>query len=882
MKRFILLICLALSCTVLSAQDFSVHGIVVDESGEPIPYAAIVEETLLRGTYTEENGSFTLMLPKGRHTVTVIYTGYRTEHRTVDVGSRLDTLRFEMKEETLMMDKVVVTAKNVDSNNGTSAYRVDNQAIQQIQAMNLNDVMSLLPGGKLGAPDFNSVQQANIRSAVSSSYNSFGTSVIVNGMALSNDANMQAANPGAGLGGSNSTVGGGIDLRSISAAGIESVEVITGVPSAKYGNLASGAIIVESKVGTSPLYVSANVNATSYQGAVSKGFLLGKKGGVMNADLSCTYSQDSPVQRKNYYQNISFGARWMKQISKKLDWNNTISLQSYFGFNGQRYEPEEKIRNVSKVNSENINLSVTGDMTFRKAWTLSYSLTGSINNQFSHYKTSEAGPLPLTEALETGTYITGYSPILFSAEQIMKGLPVTLGANADLSKSIKKDKWSFNFLTGLQYSYDKNFGKGRSIVGSVATAGGGIGARNANFYEVPASNTLSAYHETSMFYGGRAVAPRLRLGLRYDFMNGRYNLLSPRLSASVKFVERLRLRASWGLAYKAPAMIQLYPGPAYYDYTNLSWYATDPAERLAIVSTYVYQPTNEHLRPSHTNTVELGADFDAPWLNVRLTAYHKILSGGISHSPELLLLDRQNYKVVESPKGQPPVVVPDEGNIDILVREKLVMKNNMKEVTDGLELTIEPPRIEQTHTEFNFQASYVRTRQIDDGYYFQLSRYVVGDAKARYGVYDRTEYISRVSSGRLTAIQHIPSLRLIFTLSTELNFVNYREPVPASLYPVAYYDGEGRFHEIPLSDRESSQYADLKLPDATYEINDKKPVYANFHLQVRKEIKGGHSFSLYANNFLWYNPTYVYNGVRRTLNDTVNFGFAMSFRIGGK
>lgn len=208
MKRFILLICLALSCTVLSAQDFSVHGIVVDESGEPIPYAAIVEETLLRGTYTEENGSFTLMLPKGRHTVTVIYTGYRTEHRTVDVGSRLDTLRFEMKEETLMMDKVVVTAKNVDSNNGTSAYRVDNQAIQQIQAMNLNDVMSLLPGGKLGAPDFNSVQQANIRSAVSSSYNSFGTSVIVNGMALSNDANMQAANPGAGLGGSNSTVGG--------------------------------------------------------------------------------------------------------------------------------------------------------------------------------------------------------------------------------------------------------------------------------------------------------------------------------------------------------------------------------------------------------------------------------------------------------------------------------------------------------------------------------------------------------------------------------------------------------------------------------------------------------------------------------------------------
>lgn len=882
MKTFMIFLMLCLSCTVISAQDFDVHGIVVDEKGEPIPYAAIVEEALLRGTYTGEDGRFRFQLPKGRHTVTVIYTGYCTERRTVDVGRKTDTLVFEMKEETLMMDKVVVTAKSVDSKNGTSAYRVDNQAIQQIQAMSLNDIMSLLPGGKIEAPDFNSAQQANIRSAVTSSYNSFGTSVIVNGMALSNDANMQAANPSTGLGGGGSTVGGGIDLRSISAAGIQSVEVITGVPSAKYGNLASGAIIVESKVGTSPLYVSANVNATSYQGAVSKGFLLGRKGGVMNADLSYTYSQDSPVQRKNYYQNISFGARWMKQVSRKLDWNNTVSLQTYFGFNGQRFEPEEKIRNVSELNNQNINLSITGDMTFKKAGTLTYSLSGGIDNQYSHNKTAEAGPLPLVEALETGTYITGYSPILFNAEQIMKGLPVNFSANVDMSKGVRKDRMSWNFMTGIQYTFDKNFGEGRSIVGSVASAGGGIGARDANFYEVPASNTLSAYHETSMFYDGEIAAPRLRLGVRYDFMNFRYHLVAPRLSASVKLIERLRLRASWGLAYKAPAMIQLYPGPAYYDYTNLSYYATEPAERLAIVSTYVYQPTNEHLKPSHTNTVELGADLDAPWLNVRLTAYHKVLSNGISHSPELLLLNRQNYKVVDTPAGEPPVVEPDEGNVDILVREKLVMKNNMTETTDGLELTIEPPMIKPTHTEFNFQTSYVRTRQHDSGYYMQLSRYVVGDAKARYGVYDRAQYISRLSSGRLTVIQHIPALRLIFTLSAELNFVNYREPVPASVYPFAYYDGTGNFHEIPEEYRTSEEFADLKLADSMYEITDKKPFYANFHLQVRKEIKGGHSFSLYANNFLWYNPTYVFKETRRTLNGTVNFGFAMSFRIGGK
>ena len=37
---------------------------------------------------------------------------------------------------------------------------------------------------------------------------------------------------------------------------------------------------------------------------------------------------------------------------------------------------------------------------------------------------------------------------------------------------------------------------------------------------------------------------------------------------------------------------------------------------------------------------------------------------------------------------------------------------------------------------------------------------------------------------------------------------------------------------------------------------------------------------MYINNFLWYNPTYVYNGTRKTLNETVSFGFGMSFLLG--
>lgn len=135
------------------------------------------------------------------------------------------------------MKDVVVTARQVESKEGTSSYRIDDQAIKQIQAMNLQDVLSLLPGKKMASSNYNTVQQADIRSAVSTSYNNIGTSVIVNGMAMSNDANMQVSNPSMSQTATYSSAGKGLDLRSISAAGIESVEVITGVASAKYGNL---------------------------------------------------------------------------------------------------------------------------------------------------------------------------------------------------------------------------------------------------------------------------------------------------------------------------------------------------------------------------------------------------------------------------------------------------------------------------------------------------------------------------------------------------------------------------------------------------------------------------------------------------------------------
>ncbi|MBL1488578.1 hypothetical protein ELC62_29465, partial [Klebsiella pneumoniae] len=72
----------------------------------------------------------------------------------------------------------------------------------------------------------------------------------------------------------------GIGTRSISVENIESVEVITGVPSAEYGDLGSGMVRVTTKKGRTPWNIVFAVNPRTYEVSASKGFELGK--GVMN------------------------------------------------------------------------------------------------------------------------------------------------------------------------------------------------------------------------------------------------------------------------------------------------------------------------------------------------------------------------------------------------------------------------------------------------------------------------------------------------------------------------------------------------------------------------------------------------------------------------
>lgn len=81
----------------------------------------------------------------------------------------------------------------------------------------------------------NSTEKASIRKG-----DALGTQIILDGIPLTNNANMQI-----GIG--QSTANSGLDLRNIPAENIKEVEIIRGIPSVQYGDFTDGLMIVKTK-----------------------------------------------------------------------------------------------------------------------------------------------------------------------------------------------------------------------------------------------------------------------------------------------------------------------------------------------------------------------------------------------------------------------------------------------------------------------------------------------------------------------------------------------------------------------------------------------------------------------------------------------------------
>ena len=296
-KRLLFFIIIFCQLATLHAQQITIAGRVADEETQkPIEFASILMKENGLWAITGADGTFRIKnIPAGKVMLTIQCLGYATRQIALDINKDIPRLRINLKQENLKLDEVTVTAKRKD-NESTTSYTIDRAALDQQQLLNVSDIATLLPGGKTVNATLMSDNRMALRSGSQEKGNaSFGTAIEVDGMRLDNNASAGET--------------AGASTRTISASNIESIEIVTGIPSVEYGDLSNGVVKVNTRKGKSPFIVEGKLNQHTQQIALNKGFDLGHRNGVLNASFEHARSFSNAASPHTAYQRCILSVR---------------------------------------------------------------------------------------------------------------------------------------------------------------------------------------------------------------------------------------------------------------------------------------------------------------------------------------------------------------------------------------------------------------------------------------------------------------------------------------------------------------------------------------------------------------------------------------------
>lgn len=146
-KKIVLSLITVLSfCSLALAQNKQVTGTVTDEKGEPVIGATVVAEGTSAGTATNVEGQFSLMVPANA-TLAISYLGYKTDKVSV---AGLTTINVTLKENTEVLDDVIIMGYGTGKKIGTVIGSVDQVKSEKIENRPSNNVVDALQGQVAG------------------------------------------------------------------------------------------------------------------------------------------------------------------------------------------------------------------------------------------------------------------------------------------------------------------------------------------------------------------------------------------------------------------------------------------------------------------------------------------------------------------------------------------------------------------------------------------------------------------------------------------------------------------------------------------------------------------------------------------------------------
>lgn len=919
---------LSFATGVFAQQRISIDGRVVDDKKNVIPSTNIKIVELNQYATTDKDGKFKIPvnhLPNVSLTLEFTFIGYQKLTRLIKIqGDITDLGDIKLRDLNLGLETIDINAQRNYEGSSNSSLIISRDIIEQIPALSLNDLLNQIPNKKVSAPSLQSVQNLTLRSAFSpvqagfsniyEQNNAFGVAIIVDGNAISNNMNMQSFNPGTyGSNNTNTTIGvnsyglsgspttkysgdfafGGTDLRQIPADNIESIEVISGVPSAKYGDLSDGAVIVERQAGKSPGYLRMQLrdNATSY--GYSKGFNLGKKSGALNVGLNYVNSFADNRDKLKAYKRVNFNAMHTSfyGIEKRL--KNTFSIDYGRNLDGIKRDTDDPKGKLAKFDSWNLSASnrtsYRVDSKFLK--NISLNLRYATGHQESYTEEFYNEPYILvSEATTTGIHEGAYDSGIYTAKSLIDGRPLNISAKLDFNSEFKLDNISHFLSYGASYNYGANNGLGQVLdpdrPRGIAKTSGNAGLssneseRYYDFNLAVAQQDVGLYIE-DVFKANLFNKPlSVRAGLRYDLQNNLPSF-SPRINVNYEVNKALRFGLAYGISYKSPALGQRYPGPTFLEVPVINAYSTNGKANESIYLVYVnrYDPTAKDLKSSNSQTFEFSSQLKLRQYNLSLNLFHKNSKNGIGNNRVDNLVILPTYTATFRPDQQP--ILAQTGTRRVLL-SFYKFANNLASNNQGFDLILSTPTYKAIATSFNISGGFFRSQSKTENLTIEGNKNPspTNPNEAITAFYPAANNVSYVSNGRISSTTHIPKISLFIQLIAEFDLMQKTVNKSQAGIPIAYYDQNYNYITIENFDQNNPNYGFFYKPKSEINANNVPVIVPNFHLSIGKEIKKRFKFSFNVYNVFNYQPYYIDSDLSyRYPNQSPTFGAELSLKL---
>ncbi len=882
--------------------------LVSKDNSEPIIMATCVLNATGAAAITNVDGVAVINnVPEGNYTLTMSYVGYETITTQINVKSNLN-LSYKMVETSLGLDEVKVVARQKVSGASTTSI-IGRQAIDHLQAASLADIMQLIPGQLMKNTDLTAQSNLQLRTLTNNNTSAFGASIIVDGMPMSNNGVMTQ-------GGFSSTAFTGTDLRQVAADNIDEVEVIRGIPSAEYGDLTSGLVVVKSKIGVTPYQFKAKLNPSVQNYSLSKGFNAGKAG-IFNTSIDYAKAWGDPRAKTRSYGRYSANIGWAYEINRK--WHIDTKLRFMQGIDWSGNDPDAvddgtytKNRTTTVGLTHNGRISVNKPLMRSLAYTIGANITNTRNEASSFVGTS-TGLMPIITATETGYYSVPWKNTSYLATGITENRPANIFAKLSNSFFLHSGKKVMqSFKAGLEYKYDWNSGKGYYNAVETSPYRPNSNGRPRAFSSQPGLHQLSAFVEDNFNWSINKVNKlRVNLGLRFTslqaFSDVATTALSPRMNTKFSITKWLDIHAGIGLNSKTPGLDYLYPDKKYADRVAANYMPQDnTAGQLLVYHTQVYDVVkSKGLKNATTTKIEAGIDIKLPWGgNISLLAYRDNTPNGFGNATEYFTYYSNVYTALQGlsiMSGQPTTIdYNNPARRDLVFMTTGKIGNTNSSVNKGFEIDMNLGEIKPLHTTFYLSGAYQETKVWSTDMVSENVRSAL--LPAEYVAYGLTPFKVVYPSGldftkyrrflnTLRIVTNIPSLKMVASVTAQAVWYDWNHSYTADKDAIAWIDGNLDKHDI-TADMQSGYIGfdgtyratkpeninSVRISDLRKTFSDSEPSKAkitwNISTRLTKQLGRVGGLSLFVNNSLFYEPYLTGNKTYSLIQqNTGNFSF---------